>query len=122
MQSKAYKLDITAISLSGLCFIHCLLLPILVSSFPLLGVISEVEWMHKVLVLTALPISYLAFSKTHETKNNVKLPVILAFMGLITLLSAAFIHELHDIERALTAIGAFTLASAHILRWKLHAS
>lgn len=120
MQTKAYKYDISAITLSGLCLMHCLLLPVLISSLPLLSVLSEAEWVHKCLVLIAAPVSVMAFSKTHKIKRNLDVPLVFAFIGVATLLSAAFIEALHDMETALTVIGALMLASAHIWRWKLH--
>jgi hypothetical protein len=120
MQTKAYKYDITAITLSGLCLMHCLLLPVLISSLPLLSVLSEAEWVHKLLVLIAVPVSVIAFSKTHKIKRNLDLPVIIALIGIVSLLSAVFVEAFHDMETTLTVIGALMLASAHIWRWKLH--
>ena len=122
MQSKAYKFDITAITLSGLCLTHCLLLPILVSSLPLLSVLSEAEWIHQLLVVSAIPVSLSAFAKSHGPSFKATLPAIMACLGIGFLMSGAFIEALHDMERALTVIGALTLATAHIWRWNLHTS
>ncbi len=122
MQSKAYKFDITAITLSGLCLTHCLLLPILVSSLPLLSVLSEAEWIHQLLVVSAIPVSLSAFAKSHGQSFKATLPAIMACLGIGFLMSGAFVEALHDMERALTVIGALTLATAHIWRWNLHTS
>ena len=122
MQIKSYKFDVMTIMLSGLCLIHCLFLPVLVSSLPLFSVFAEAEWLHRLLVILAIPVSFLAFQKSNGSQYNMKLPAIAACLGVAILLSAAFVEPLHDHEKTLTAIGALTLAAAHIWRWNLHAS
>jgi hypothetical protein len=106
-------IDRVGISLSSLCILHCLLLPMLATILPFFGVISEIEWVHKSLVLFAIPAAMtLILSRTRFH--------ILAFasLGLILIVSAAFWKPFHDLEVVLTVIGASLLCAAHMLRLK----
>lgn len=113
--------DAAAISLSSLCLIHCLALPILASILPLFGVLSEAEWVHRLFVVTAVPISLLSFFATHPTRVRLVFG-ILALAGGMLLFLAAFIERLHDVETVLTVCGALLLAGAHLFRWRAHSS
>ncbi|GAB5455333.1 MAG: hypothetical protein Hens2KO_15620 [Henriciella sp.] len=60
--SRAAAIDGPAIAFSGLCFIHCLILPVLSAGLPSLGVLAEAEWLHKAFVFAALPFSLIALA------------------------------------------------------------
>ncbi len=111
--------DLSAVLLSGLCLFHCLALPLLAAILPVAGVLGEAEWVHKVLVLTALPVSAFVilwgpdFPKRKEFMG-------LAVFGLALLLGAAFIEPLHDFETPITVAGALLLGAAHVIRWLTH--
>ena len=108
--------DASGMALSGLCIVHCLALPLMASFLPVAGVLAEAEWIHKVLVLFVLPISGWVIFRSLKTDGNL---VFLGFAicGLVLLISAAFIHALHDLETPLTVAGASMLAFAHGWRW-----
>lgn len=113
------KADATGVTLSSLCLVHCLGLPLITVVFPAVGAFSEAEWVHKVLVLAALPVSGLAILQSWG-KHHAAVFIVLATTGLVQLVSAAFLEPLHNYEKPLTVIGAIMLASAHIFRWKKH--
>lgn len=116
MRATASTLDASAVGLSCLCLVHCLLLPIVSAALPAAGLWAEAEWLHKLLVLTALPVTALAAVRHREGTGG--LPFLApAILGLALLLSAAFVEALHDFETSLTVAGAVLLASAHIWRW-----
>ena len=113
------SIDIVAISLSAGCLLHCLALPVLSALLPVLGVVSEAEWIHKGLVLVAIPFSgYAAFTRGKRFRDRFFVALVLA--GLSLLLAAAFVERLHDIETPVTVLGAVLLASAHLWRWRRH--
>lgn len=116
MSTKVSVLDSSAIGLSGLCLIHCLALPVVSAFLPLAGTLAEIEWIHKVLVLIALPVTLLAIFRHGATKVGVTF-IVPALAGLGLLLSAAFVEALHDLETPLTVAGAVLLSAAHIWRW-----
>ncbi len=109
-------LDATAITLSALCLIHCLALPVLSLSLPVLGALAEAEWIHQVLVILALPIPVIAVLNDRGQSGRYEFTV-LAAVSLSLMLAAAFFEPLHDFETALTIVGSTLLAAAHIRRW-----
>ncbi len=115
-QTTDSTLDASATGLSLLCLIHCLMLPVVGAFLPFAGVLAEMEWIHKVLVLTALPITALAIIRHQNSKIGVSF-ILPAVLGLSLLLAAAFVEQLEELETPLTAIGAVFLAAAHIWRW-----
>jgi len=111
---KAATIDGLAISLSGLCLVHCLLLPVLSAGLPILGVWAELEWLHKAFVVAALPFSLLALASARA--NGVIGGLIAG--GFILLAAGAFAEPLHDFETVLTVLGGGTLALGHALGWR----
>ncbi|MEL7547841.1 MAG: MerC domain-containing protein [Pseudomonadota bacterium] len=109
--------DASAISLSALCVIHCLALPVMAAFLPVLGVIGDIEWVHKALVVLALPITGYALFQVSREDTSMAF-ALLAIPGLSFLLAGAFVESLHDHETLLTVAGASMLAAAHIWRWR----
>lgn len=118
---RAHKADLLAASLSTLCVIHCLGLPLLAAVLPVFTGWAEAEWVHKVFVLLALPISASVILRRARIANSTGL-VSAAIAGLVLLLAGAFVGALHDIERPITVVGSLLLASAHLRWWVRHRS
>lgn len=107
--------DLAAISLSGLCLVHCLALPALAVSLPVLGAWAEVEWVHWAFIAMALPISLLALSRGRRTGRARR--VMLAATGLgLMVAGAAGVGD----ETVMTVVGGVTLALAHALNLRRH--
>lgn len=115
MTKSSLVIDQSAITVSTLCLIHCLVLPIIVTSLPVLGVLAEAEWLHRLFVLIAIPLSLIAFLPPLKTgyKHAMR---IFAFCGVSLLAASAFVERLHDYETQLTVIGALMLGAAHLCR------
>ena len=111
--SRAGAVDGMAITLSGLCLIHCLMLPILSAILPLAGTIGEAEWLHQAFVVAALPFAIIGLRSTQITP----LAGTLIVLGLGLLFAGAFVEAWRDFETTLTVLGAILLASGHVLRW-----
>ncbi|WP_299324235.1 MerC domain-containing protein [Parasphingopyxis sp.] len=118
----AKTLDSTAIGLSGLCLAHCLLLPVGAAFLPLFASLADMEWVHRVFVLLAIPVSGLAIASALGTRGG-RLFAVIAVLGLLLLFVAAFVEALHDVETPLTVAGGLLLAGAHGWRWfqRVHA-
>jgi hypothetical protein len=110
-------LDASAITLSGLCLVHCLALPALAVTLPLTGLWAEQEWVHQLFALSALPITVFAMTRPFHEGARTSF-ILLAGSGLALLIGAGFIEGLHDLETPLTVVGALLLATAHIRRWR----
>ena len=112
-------IDYTGVTLSSLCILHCVFLPIIASTLPIAGSIAENEMLHRALVLIAIVPATLAFSRISPSKFAIFIRAFGLF-GLLTLLAGAFVEAFHDIETRLRIIGALSLASAHLCRTALH--
>jgi len=111
---KAATVDGFAISLSGLCLVHCLVLPLLSAALPIAGVWAEAEWLHKAFVVAAIPFSLIRL--TSSIANAAMTALIVS--GLWLLVGAAFVEQLHDLETPLTVLGGTLLAAGHVLGWR----
>ncbi|MEC7290095.1 MAG: MerC domain-containing protein [Pseudomonadota bacterium] len=103
-----------AISLSGLCLIHCLVLPILSVSLPIAGVWADIEWLHKAFVVAAFPFSLIRLTSPVANASMTALIV----SGLWLLAGGAFVEQLHELETPLTVLGGMLLAAGHVLGWR----
>jgi len=108
-------IDRAGIAISALCIIHCLLLPLAASVLPIIGLLAENENIHKALVLLAIVPAAMAFSSFIGSRMAMIICGLGVF-GILTLIAGAFVESFHDFETIMTVIGAFSLASAHILR------
>ncbi|WP_298914336.1 MerC domain-containing protein [uncultured Algimonas sp.] len=118
MKSSALTVDKIAVTLSALCVVHCLLLPILATTLPLLGLWAENEWVHKAFVLAALPLSAVAFVNPVRLRFGYAMRGF-ALLGAALLVAGAFAEALHDYETVLTVVGASCLAAAHLTRIRM---
>ncbi len=112
---KSKWLDVASMGLSGLCVIHCLALPFLVALLPVIGVFSENNWVHPVLVMIAAPLSLWAIIASNAWRKwrvSALIAVGLAMLGL-----AAFVDAFEPIEVAMSVIGASCIAAAHLLNY-----
>ena len=80
-------LDASAISLSGLCLAHCLALPLVAASSPLLATWAEAEWVHTAAVAVAAPLSALALWRRGQSGPI----LILSLIGLALLALGAVV-------------------------------
>lgn len=110
-------LDLYAMSLSGLCLVHCLALPLMASLLPLLGQLSEWEWVHRALVLLAAPVTLWVIWLS-RIDQHLRWFRRLAMAALLLLLAAAFSERLAAWEEPLTILGATLLGGSHLLRWR----
>ncbi|MEM7740731.1 MAG: MerC domain-containing protein [Pseudomonadota bacterium] len=110
--------DGPAVILSGLCLLHCLALPVLASLVPAFGVLFDHEWLHRGLVLMAIPFTATALWQGGFNQRSFAFAVP-ALIGLSLLLVAVFVEAFHDWETPLTVLGAIILSGAHIWRWRV---
>lgn len=108
-------LDLYAASVAILCLVHCLALPLLLSSASLAIPFVGDEIVHRVLVLIALPatayVLYLEMSRSGRSRF-----VVVAGIGLALLLIGAFVPAVEAIEQGITLAGSLLLSSAHVWR------
>lgn len=112
------SLDLMSMGLSGLCLIHCLALPLLVAAMPFLGGLTREDWVHKVLILMAAPMTgYTLFRSGGWKRWNV---LGFALFGLTLLAVAAFDASMARAEVFLSVVGASYVAVAHLINYWDH--
>ena len=121
MQTERFErgsdhLNLYAVGMCSLCLIHCIVLPLAVALFPIAGLISGDELVHKILVLLAVPATIWLVYKASVGDRNLTF-IVTALSGLALLLIAAFIEVLSRFETPLTLIGATVLGFSHLQRW-----
>ena len=109
--------DKSAIALSFLCALHCLLLPAAIVLYPsMLGFLPGDESVHLALLFVVIPISAYALIKGGKVHKSHKV-FITGISGLLVLVVAVVLG--HDIvgeigEKILTVLGSIIVIIAHI--------
>ena len=114
--------DKVAISLSVLCALHCLALPLAVALLPSLVAIGlQDEIFHIWIVLVVIPVSVYALTLGCRKHRNTGV-LLGGLSGLLLLcVTALFGHDLagESGERALTLAGALIIAASHARNFQL---
>jgi hypothetical protein len=119
--------DRFAISLSSLCAIHCIALPIAASVTPLLmstivhGNNVHEFWFHQFILIFIIPVSIFALIAGYRCHRK-SLPILLGGLGLSILVTVALFAEQlisqqiisHTGETMLTIIGGIIHAAGHV--------
>jgi len=114
--------DTGAITLSLVCAVHCLALPVLAVMTPaFMGYFITDESFHRWLAFVVIPVSLFALTlgcRRHKTL----LVVTLGASGIVVLLFAAvFGHDVpgENVEKVATLLGAGLIAIAHYYNYRL---
>jgi len=122
MQNIQSIADKAAISLSFICTIHCLALPLLAVLLPTMTALNlEGEAFHLWLLITVIPTSMLALTMGCRKHNNYKV-MLLGVAGVSVLIAAAGLgHSIlgENGEKIVTLSGASLTAVAHLLNHRL---
>lgn len=122
MKLSSVATDKVAISLSMLCLLHCLAVPLLIAVVPSVAAMAFTdESFHLWLVLAVFPTSIYALTmgcKRHKQKKVVMLGGIgLTLLVLALVLGSIFHNEV--IEKTLTAMGTLLIGFSHFQNFKL---
>lgn len=116
------SLDIIAVSVSGLCALHCLLTPLALILFPVLsGSLLAGEDFHQLLLWVILPTSGVAIGLGCRRHKDGRV-LLFGLVGLSLLMLAAF--QGHDWfgelgERLVTVLGGGIMAVGHVRNYRL---
>ncbi|MEM1133983.1 MAG: MerC domain-containing protein [Pseudomonadota bacterium] len=128
MKSKNYgfgqSLDGFGITLSALCLIHCLVLPIALALLPILGHsstlgwFSENEWFHVAILIPILLVSGPVFFRAAQHDARI------GYIGGagIALLCIALLMPNEWLEQTITTLGSIMLITAHIFNIRIRAA
>lgn len=117
--------DLTGITLSLACLVHCLALPLALLLAPALSRwVALPEGVHAAILLLALPAALIAMRDGWRRHRRLT-PALLAATGLGLLALGLSAHEgwitaadPEAADRLLTSLGALTLATAHLVNWR----
>ncbi|RLA26337.1 MAG: MerC domain-containing protein [Gammaproteobacteria bacterium] len=121
--SQSDMLDKVAVALSGLCLLHCLLMPVIITALPFFGQFSA-RHLHAEILTIVLPISLIALSigfRRHADKRVVGWGIA----GLLLLIvGATLAHNMYGVvaDRMLAITGSVILAAAHYRNSRLSRS
>lgn len=119
-QERQY-LDTVGVLLSGICMLHCLALPILLTLFPILHIsLLDETTFHLIMIVFILPISSVALTiGCRQHKDLLTLALGITGLSILTL-TAFFGHQLFGLtgERLVTSLGSVILAGAHIQNFR----
>lgn len=113
----SWHIDFLGFSVSFLCAIHCLLIPV----FLTVGVLqSDSIFSHKLVEYIVVPASLLiaawALYRAFQKHRNAT-PLILAFTGFITIMVSYLLNQ--GYFHYLVGLGGLCIAIAHFYNWKL---
>ncbi len=114
-------LDSLGILLSGTCMIHCLILPVLITLFPIVGgSLLEEEHFHALFLILVLPTSATALALGCRRHRDWITALVGAIGMTILILAALWGHDWIGLsgERIATMVGGVILACGHILNFR----
>lgn len=119
MKSAAGRLlDLSALSVSGLCLAHCLLLPVAAALTPALFGWAESETVHLIFVLIAAPLSAIALGAKVNGRRAPFPLMVLGSLGVVGLALGVAGWPTRSAETVMTVIGSLFLAAAHYGNWR----
>jgi len=113
-------LDQVAVTLSGLCLVHCLALPFAIVVLPFLGQFAE-DHLHVQMLIVVIPVSIIALAigfRRHRHRG-----VVIAGLTalLVITVGGTIAHDHYGIiaDRVLTVAGSLALAITHYRNFRL---
>ena len=120
ISSKKVQIDLVGFWVSTLCALHCIAVPLLLT-FSALGSLHFLA--NPTIELVALSFSVVvAFSSllpSYLNKHRSKKPIVFMLAGLILIFSGRVFHDIELAEVGFTVMGAFLVAGAHLINWRL---
>jgi hypothetical protein len=107
-------LDNTAVVLSGLCLVHCLLLPFIVGALPFLGQFGSGH-LHLQMLVIVLPVSSIALALGFRKHENWHIIGWGSLGMLLLVVGGTIAHGYYGLmaDRLFTIVGALMLAVTH---------
>lgn len=113
-------LDKLAVTLSGLCLVHCLALPFAIALLPFLGHFAD-DHLHLQMLIVVIPVSVAALALGFRRHRNAGI-VLAGAAGLVIItIGGTVAHNDFGIiaDRALTVVGSLALAITHYRNFRL---
>ncbi len=108
--------DRIGISVSGICMVHCMVLPVILAAVPLWSTAETLHgWLHPLFLVALVPISFMALVSTRGKPRAKSIQVLLGAGLLVIALASLFGHEAASpvVETAFTLLGSGLLVTGH---------
>ena len=107
-------LDRLAVGLSGLCLVHCLLLPVIIAALPFLSQLAA-DHLHVQMLVAVIPVSFVALALGFRRHRNPMIIAAGAVGVLLLVVGGTIAHARYGIvaDRVLTIGGSLLLAATH---------
>jgi len=112
--------DQVSIALSGLCLVHCLLLPVIIAALPLLNQFNASHF-HMQMLLVVIPVSLFAFALGFKRHHNQRI-IACGIAGIALLaVGGTVAHANYGLvaDTLMTIAGSLLLATAHYFNNRL---
>ena len=112
------KLDSIGMTASLLCAVHCAIVPIIITSLPLLGIgFLASPWFEWGMILFALSVGIYAIGFSYVKKHRKLLPVVLLIIGFIIIITGhLFVSGRY--EAVIVPSGGLCIVAAHFFNYK----
>ena len=108
-------------SLSGICIVHCLALPVAVSVLPMWTSVLDIHnWLHPLFAALLIPTTIIAGMAGYRRHHSKAIVATLAGGLLIILATGIVMHAQLGTAREIvfTSIGSVVLIIGHLLNWR----
>ena len=113
---RLFQWDLAGISVSALCTLHCVVLPVVMSSFPVWGIaVLENPWLEALLIGLAFVSGLIAFYKGCFVLHKRKEPLLLFCFGFLLLLANQWNEHL---TFYVIPIASAAIITAHIINYR----
>ncbi|QNK61190.1 MerC domain-containing protein [Pedobacter sp. PAMC26386] len=120
ISKTSQHLDRLGMTASTLCAIHCALVPIFLTTLPLLGLeFLSNEWVEISMIIVSVFLGTLSLSMSYRKQHHKLLPFFVLFSGF-TLIAFGHFSGIEKLEPILIPLGGFTVAAAHLVNWRLN--
>lgn len=120
MKNSAYsaRLDRISAAFSFLCLVHCVVLPVFVTTLPFLGhELMENIYVEMATIGTTFLLGGIAIWRGYRRHHH-SLAILAFFLTGITLIVSASFIENEKGEKILKIAGAGLIITAHVLNWR----
>ena len=121
VSTRSMLLDKTAISLSAVCVLHCLLLPVGLALLPSLATMPlGHESFHQGLIFLILPSSFIALTLGCKRHGQWQVFAVGLVGCGVLLITAAVGHDFmgETVEKVATVIGSCLVAAGHLINFR----
>ncbi len=122
MRRMSDMIEALAIGAAVACLAHCLLVPLLLVTMPVMAVILPIpENFHVVALILAIPATAGALYAGY-CRHRLALPLLAGGVGLGLLSVAALAWHATPLEVPVTVVGSLFIAAAHVANWRYRRS